>query len=472
MTKRLLTTFTIAGACVAAMGQQTPPILPRTAETPKLTPLELPGMPAKNQIIANAPLTAAEAVRIAVAHQPLVAIAKAAADASHGLMLQTQALLGPTVSATASRTEGNIFKQGSQSQSSGGQGSGGQGSGGQGQGSSSDTETQVALSQLIFDFNRTRDMVRQSQAVERAGYRTYDQTLQDVALLAKQDFYAYDQAMQQSKVQEANVQSRQAQVDLTQAQVNAGTGEPVDLVNAKTLAAQGTIAWSQALQAEQVAKVKLATDLGIDPRTPIVMAPSAESDVTLPPDLNSLVDEGLKHRPVVLSAIESLRAAGYGVSVARKNNLPSINFGAGFSTSGVTNPFDSQEGFINLTLNWTLIDSGVTLGKVRQAQAEKTSAAETLRQASLGVIQDVSNAVVAVQAARQQLPVADAEVTDAQEGVRIALGSYKAGVTTFQTVITAQGALVQAQTDKVNATAALATALSTLDHAIGKWPLN
>lgn len=456
MTKRSLTILAIAGVCATALGQQTPPIQPKTATTPTLTPLQLPGLPSNNQIIANAPLTAAEAVKIALAHQPQLAITKANADALHGQTLQTRSLLGPTVTATASRNQGNTFKSGTQ---------------GLFLISQSDTETQLALNQLVFDFNRTRDMVRQSQAMERAGYRSYDQTLQDVALQAKEDYYAYVQAMQQSKVQEANVQSRQAQVDLTQAQVNAGTGEPVDLVNAKTLAAQGTIQWAQALQAEQTAKVKLSTDMGIDPRTPLVVAPSSEIEVALPADLNSLVDEGLKHRPVVLSAIESLHAAGYGVSVARKNNLPSINFGAGFTTLGVNNPFDAQDGFINLTLSWTLVDSGSMLGKVRQAQAEKSAAAATLRQASQTVIQDVTEAIVGVQTARQQVPVADAEVTDAQEGLRIAMGSYKAGVTTFQTVITAQAALVQAQTDKVNAVAALAIALSTLDHAIGKWPL-
>jgi len=457
MIKRSLLIIAMSCVWVCAFGQQTPPIQPKTVDTPKLTDLVLPELPAKGQLIANAPLTAAEAVKIALASQPLVGIAKAAADSLHGQTLQTKSLLNPTVTATGTRTQGQTFKTGTEGLFLIVQ---------------SDFETDLALNQLIYDFNKTRDMVRQSQALENAGYRTYDQTLQDVALQAKTDFYSYVQAQQQSKVQEANVKSRQAQVDLTQATVNAGTGEPGDLVNAKTLAAQGVLLWSQAQLAEKAAKLKLATDMGIDPRTPIVVNPSSETDVTLPPDFNTLVDQGLKQRPTILSAIQTLKAAGYGVSVARKSNVPSINFQAGFETIGINNPFDAQDGFISLTLSWTLIDGGLQLGKVRQAKAEKTSAAESLRQATLGVISDVSNALVSVQAARQQIPVADAEVTDAQEGVRIALGSYKAGVTTFQAVITAQAALVQAQTDQVNAVAALATALSTLDHAIGKWPLN
>jgi len=457
MIKRLLSIVTICGFGAMALGQQTPPIQPKTVDTPKLTPLVLPGMPAKGEIVANAPLTAAEAVRIALAHQPQVTIVKANADAAHGVTIQTQSQLYPTVTVTGGGTHAQSFQTGSSGLVTGVQ---------------SQMSSDIELNQLVFDFNKTRDMVRQSQASERALYRTYDQTLQDVALQAKQDFYGYVQAQQQSKVQQANVESRQAQVDLTQAQVNAGTGEPQDLVSAKTLLAQGVITLLQAQQAEKTALVKLNTDMGIDPRTPLVIAPSSETDVTLPPDYNNLVDSALKQRPSILSAIESLRAAGYGVSVARKTDVPSINFQAGFETFGANNPFETQNGFVSLTLTWTLLDGGLQLGKVKQAKAEQTAAAATLKQTSLSVIQDVSNAVVGVQAARQQIPIANAEVVDAQEGVRIATGSYRAGVTTFQTVITAQAALVQAQTDQVNAVAALATALSTLDHAIGKWPLN
>ena len=440
-----------------AWSQQTPPIQPKTVDTPKLTPLIAPALPAGSQIVANAPLTAAEAVRIAIAHQPNVFISKASADALRGQRIQTQSLLNPTVIASGVAEHAQIFQSGSQILQTGPQ---------------SQMSTDVALNQLIFDFNKTRDMVRQSQSLESAGYKTYDQTLQDVALLAKQDFYSYVQAKQQTKVQEANVVSRQAQVDLTQAEVTAGTGEPVDLVSAKTLVAQAVLVWSQAQNAESIAKVKLATDLGIDPRIPLVIEDSIETDVTLPADTNSLVDLSLKQRPAVLSAIESLRAAGYGVSVARKSSVPSVNLGAGFQTAGTSNPFDAQTGFVSLTLSWTLIDGGLELGKVREAVANRSSAAQMLRQASQNVISDVSNAVVGVQAARQQIPVAASEVADAKEGIRLSEGRYKAGVTTFQEVITAQAALVTAETDQVNSIAALAIALSTLDHAIGKWPLN
>ena len=444
------------GICASAFGQQTPPIQPKTVDTPKLPPIELLGPPKADQTIANAPLTVDEAVKIAIAHQPQLTISKATADAAHGQTLQAQSALNPTVAVNGSGTRTQIL-------------TGGNGSTTSGSSVFDGLAGSIAVNQLIFDFNRTRDQVRQAAALERAAYRNYDQTIQDVILQVKQNYYAFLQAKQQVTVDIANVASRQAQVNLTQAQLNAGLGAPADLVNAKTLLSQGSLQLLQANEAALQASVTLANSMGIDPRTPLVLTDSTEPEVQLP-DSNTLVDQALKQRPEILSAQESLRAAGYGVSVARKTDAPSIDLSAGVSSRGSNNPFDSESGYVSLTFSWTLIDGGLMLGRVRTAEAERTSAMAQLKQTSLSVISDVAKAFTSVKSAAQQIETANSEVANAQEGVRLAEGRYKAGVTTFQEIITAQAALVTAETDQVNAVASLAIAKATLDHAIGRVP--
>jgi len=455
MKTRWLYTLAAIGSCSFALGQQTPPIQPKTVDTGQVPPLTLAGPPKPDEHIANAPLTVDEAVRIALAYQPQITISKSAADALHGQTIQTQAALNPTVAVTASGTRSQVLNNG-----------GGGGANSANVGPFAQYTGQIALNQLIFDFNRTRDQVRQAQALELAGYRTFDQTQQDVILLVKQDFYAYVQAKAQVDVDTANVKSRQAQVDLTQAQVNAGIGEPADLVSAKTLLDQGQIQLIQANLALVTAAVTLTQEMGVDPRTPINVVSPTEDDSTLP-DSNALVDQALKQRPEILSAEATLKAAGYGVSVARKTDAPSISFSAGVATGGTNDPFTSQASFVTLSLSWTLIDGGLMRGAVKTAEAQKSSAAANLLLTSQSIVSDVSKAYIGVKAATQQIPVAKAEVANAQEGVRLAEGSYRAGVATFQAIITAQANLVTAQTDQVNAIASLAIARATLDHAIG-----
>ena len=454
MKSRWIIIASTVGLSACALAQQTPPIQPKTVDTPKLPPILLAGPPSGGEHIANAPLTVDEAVRIAVTHQPQIQIAMAAVGAAHGQTLQSKSGLNPTLAVSGSGTRSQILTGGN--------------------GSSSSTSSvfnglsgQLAMNQLIFDFNRTRDQVRQASALESAAAKTYAQTLQDVVFQVKQAYYALLQSKQQVAVDLSNVKSRQSQVDLTQAQLNAGLGAPVDLVNAKTLLSQSSLQLLQANQTAIQASVTLATQLGIDPRTPLVLADNEEHNADLP-DSNILIDQALKQRPEILSAEESLRATGYGVSVARKSAVPSLNLGAGVSSRGTDNIFSTQTGFLSLTFNWTLIDGGLGLGKVRSAEAAKFSAEAQLKQISLSVISDVAKAYTSVQSTEQQLQTAVAEVTNAQEGVRLAEGRYKAGVTTFQEIITAQAALVTAQTDQVNAVSNLAIAKANLDHAIGK----
>ncbi len=452
MKSRWLYLLVFNSVCVAAIAQQTPPIQPKTVDTPKLAPLDLTPPPGVQQI-ANSPLSVEEAVRIALAHQPQITISKAGAEAAHGQVVQANSFLNPALGLTANAVKNQTFR-------------GGNGSSTNGSDEKVNVNTALSLNQLIFDFNRTRDQVRQASAVERAALRDYDQTVQDVALQVKQAFYSLLQAKQQVKVDTSNVASRQSQVNLTQAQLNAGLGAPADLVNAKTLLSQATLHLLQANQQAVAATITLAQAMGIDPRTPLVQAePPSPTPSTA--DSNALVDLSLKQRPEILAAQESLRASGYGVSVARKANLPSLDFGAGVSAKGAPTPFDSQVGFLSLTLNWTLLDGGLRTGRIETAEAQRKSSTAQLLQISQNVISEVSKAFVSLKAAEQQVEIAGAEVSNASEGVRLAEGRYKAGVTTFQEVITAQAELVTAQTDQVNSVAALAIAQANLDHAIG-----
>ena len=450
----------IAAATAISSAQQTSPIQPKTVDVPKLPPIELGPPPKSAQIIANSPLTADEAVRIALAHQPSLIVSRSAVDAAHGQTLQVKAGLNPSVNVTGNATRSQILNKTTGA-------SGSVGSSGTSGSVSDGLAGQVAMNQLIFDFNRTRDEVRQASALERSAQKNYDQAVQDLVFLIKGNFYALVEAKQQVEVDIANLKSRQAQVDLTQAQLNAGLGAPADLVSAKTVFSQASLQLLQANQSVIVASTTLANSMGIDPRTPLVLADSVEVNLK-EDDSNALVDFALKNRPEILSAQESLQASGFGVSVARKTDAPSLSLGAGFSSRGTNNPFETETGFISLSFSWSLIDGGLKLGKVRTAEAQRRAAEAQLTQVSLGVINDVAKAFTNVKSVEQQILTADSEVANAQEGVRLAEGRYRAGVATFQEVITAQAALVTAQTDVVIAKASLAIAKATLDHAVGR----
>jgi outer membrane protein TolC len=490
----------------------TPPVMPKT--TPVQTPpdLSIPGPPVPTPGVPNTPLTAQEAAALALAKQPNVAIALAQLEAARGQVAQTKSGLYPqlNLSQAYSRTDtfyGNTNNSNPVVSTTGGttgsttgttagttgttsgttgttSGTTGTTSGTTGTTSTTTSGTtgtaastlivgksqgwsgEVTLSQLLFDFNHTRDLVSEYEAAERAAKHGYTKAEIDTILTVKQAFYTYVQNDGLAKVQLANVNSAQASLTLAQALVAGGLGAPADVVSATTTLDTAEQALVQARATALTSRLTLCFDIGIDPRTPFVPANSAEPAES-GDDLNTLVNLAVMRRPDVLQAVETLRSEGYAVSAARTSNAPTFNFQLGVTNFGQTNPLATDSLVPTVSVTWTFEDAGLTAGKVESAKAEQEIAKQTLQLTTQGAIQDVSTSFVNVQAAEQRLTVANAEVANGVQNLKLAQGQYQAGVTPFVTVITAQAQQVQAEVDQVNAIANLAQTRATLSHSLG-----
>lgn len=440
------------GACQA----QTPPYIPKTPDVvvpppnrvaPPPAGEALPGTPAPGQV-ENRPLTADEAAEIALRFGPTVEQARAAIAAAHGVTLQARSGLLPSAGLDSSYSR--LLTT----------------SGATGSRSTSGFSNAVTVNQLVFDFNRTRDLVSEREAQERAARHALTVAQADLVLNAKQLFYNYVQARDLVRVSQDNVDNLQAELALATARLNTGLGEPGDVVQAKTSLANAVIDLTNARGTEETSRVDLALTLGIDPRTPIVPAPSEEPETTST-DLDALVRRALGRRPEILEAQENVRAAQLGVSVARKNNAPSVSVDAGVTSGGDVQPFGNPSTSVGISLSWPFFDSGFTAGLTQEAQANAVIARSQLRQQSLTVISDVSTALVTLQNAEEQFATAQVGVANAEEYLRIARGRYQGGLGQFLDVTTAQAALFSAQSTLETTRNDVRRARATLAHATG-----
>jgi outer membrane protein TolC len=441
---------------LSALAQVTQPVQPHTQDVPVPPAVTLPGPPKPELAVTNKPLTADEAVRIALRLNPSLAAAKAGVTAAQGRVQQVRSGLLPNASLSSSYSNLNSIRGPAPTGGSSGL---------------SGYSSSVTVRQLLLDFNHTRDTLRQASAQERAQEHELVATRTDVVLLVKQAFYSFVQNTRLVDVNGANVKSTQAQLALAQARFDAEIGAPADVVLAKTNVASAETSLIQAQANALLAQVSLAQTLGVDPRTPIVAADSHEPT---PPsdDVTALVDQALKQRPEMLSALESVRAASFGVSAAKTSEAPAMSVSVGASARGTSDPFSTQYSTVGVALGWTFGDGGLTAGLVKQARANLDLAQAALRQTSLTVIEDVSIAYVQLRSAEQRIAVAAAQVANAQESVRLAEGRYSAEVTTFIEVTIAQAALIAAQTNQVNAVSAGDLARASLVKAVGSLAPN
>jgi len=397
----------------------------------------------------NRPLTASEAVKIALVRQPLLAVRAANFLAARGRTGQAGAAERPGLNLNSGYSGISTIQN--------------RGSGGT---TTSGFANSLTVNQLLFDFNVTRDQVRQATALEQAQGQALSVAEADVALQVKQAFYGVHQADRLIDVAQANLASRTAQLVSARARVNAGLGAPPDVVRAQSAEDDATIQLVQARTNASLTRVALAQAMGIDPRTPLLVADTQEAGAPSD-DLASLVEQALRQRPEIIRDEATLRAAGFGVRIARKATTPAVSANAGLTSRGESDPSATVRSTFGFTLTWSLFDGGLVAGRVREAKANEIAAKATVTQTIQTVIAEVSVAYLNLKTAEQRLALSASAVTNAQESVRLAEGRYKGGVGTFLEVTDAQATLVAAKTNQVNAATALQTQRATLQHAIG-----
>src|SRR5579871_9110 len=221
----LLSSFFLLSCGLAGAQTQTPPIAPKIQETPLPPPVTLPAPPLTPPDVPSRPLTAEEAAQIALHHQPSVTIAVSGITAAQGVTQQVRAGLLPTL--------GVDFGYSGQQRIAGP--------------SSTRSSTipwtgTAEVRQMIFDFNHTRDLVRQAERQEQVAGANLSAVESTLVLQVKQAFYTYMQDLRLVSVNESNVGNQQAQRDLAQARLRAGIGLPSDVVQAETALAQAIFA--------------------------------------------------------------------------------------------------------------------------------------------------------------------------------------------------------------------------------------
>jgi len=428
--------------------QATPPPKLNTPDVKIPPPLTLPGVAQTD--VGLQPLTIEEAVQIALRKQPQVNIAKANVLSAQGRVQQAVSGLLPQFSANAGYQRETAIR----------------GSSGTAQDPFS---ASLSVQQLLFDFGRTRDQVRQQDALEQSSKWTLTRTQQNAAMQVRSAYFDLVQARANVRLSEEDVQTRQKELDQANGRMNSGLGAPSDVLQAKTGLADAVVSLSSARNTELNSQVALAQLMGINPRTPISPATGVKEDpVPNEGDIEKLVGAAMSDRPDIKSAKQQVSAAGFAVSVARKGILPRIDAVGGLVGRGNTDPFRSETATYGVAVTWQFGDGGLTAGKVKEARGSEEVARQTLIDVTNQAISDVSQAFVDLQAALQRFDTARVGVENARELVRVMEGRYMGGIGQFLDVTSAENSLNGAQHSLSQARADVNRARVRLKAAIGQ----
>jgi len=244
------------------------------------------------------------------------------------------------------------------------------------------------------------------------------------------------------ELREASSAVPEAYVELLQAQAAAA----LDTHQLAALSGQG---------AEDYAEVRRPT---LDPAA-VLPLPAA-----LPADL-------LGHRPDVLAARDRIEGARSGQAAAKAAFYPDINLTAfvGTSAVGLGKLFVGNSAVYGAgpAIHLPLFDAGRLRAEYRGASAEIDDAVAAYNQSVLQAVRETSDQLSLVEALNAQIVQQQRSLDDAEAAYQLAEERYRAGLSTYLTVLTTETAVLSARREHVGLVSDQAIARVNLLLAVG-----
>ncbi len=332
----------------------------------------------------------------------------------------------------------------------------------------------LTLSWLLIDFGQRSANVENAQQLLNAAAATQDATVQSLFLAALQTYYTA-QATQAAVISASEAErSARESFQAADARYNVGVATPADRLQAQTALSQATLNRIRAEGEARNGLGALANALGFEAQQKIALAelPALPAELTFQKEVDAMIAEAQARRPDLKAAEAQLKAAEASVDLARAQGRPTVSLAAGPSwqnTAGVV----TQGGSIGLTLNVPIFAGFDTTYRVRSAAAQADVRAAQRDRIKNQIALDVWKSYQSLTTATQSLKTSADLVASAEQSERVALGRYKAGVGTVLDLLSAQSALASARLQRIQAQldwnvyrATLAQSMGALDYTL------
>lgn len=327
-------------------------------------------------------------------------------------------------------------------------------------GTSSTTDrlsNRIGVTQLLFDFGRTRNLILQADLLRQAAAADLLASQNNVALTVKERFYGLTLAERLVEVSEEDLANREQQLALARALYDAGEMAPGDVVRAQSAVTASVVALNKARLDVETSRQDLLVSLGVSSLANINILKFSEPDLPNK-NISYLLEEAFERRPDVLSAQRTVKAREAGLGAAYALNRPEFSTFTGVTYQGTLDGVQFPTLTAQLNLSFDIYDGGARAGSVTLAEGALEVSRADLERTKLEAQRAVTRALAELTTAEENVKAARAGVDSARQGVRIAEGRYRVALGSLTDVLDAQRAFVQARTD-------LATSQNELDLA-------
>ncbi len=326
----------------------------------------------------------------------------------------------------------------------------------------------LGLSVPILSGGRMLSDVAASELLRKAAEHRLAQTRSEVVFNVKSTFFSI---LGQEKLLEAIGHSRQALEEhrrVAEALVAQKKAAPVEVMSIEVRLADLEQRWTEQLGQLEITRRLLVSVMGLSalPSDGLVV----EGDlpfVRVKLDREELVATALESRDDLRELGFEVKAQAKRVDAARAEYWPVVSAEATYGARVSAQGDYADLGYASVGVSYPLLGGFATRAKVAGEQAKLNALLERRRQLALRVQQEVDSAVIRVRTAGARVESTEKAIGVAAEVLRIEGEKARLGRGTTLEVLTAQDALLGAETSHFTALVALHLSLALLDLATG-----
>ncbi len=319
-------------------------------------------------------------------------------------------------------------------------------------------------------FGGIRSGIAASRATLEATQYDYATVLLSVQSEIARNYLTARLAQAQLANARASIALQDDNLEIAGFRVQAGLVSSLDVEQARTARAQTAAQLPQIEQTYAAAVARLGVLTG---RAPGALRADMAANGAIPQGDTrigtGIPAETLRSRPDILSAERQLAAATAQIGVATAQLYPALALGGSIDTNATSFAAltDIVNGRLFAQVAQTIFDGGRLRAQVRSQRAAADAAFLNYRQTVLTALEDVENAIVAMDTATAREREFGIAAEAARNFALLSRLQYRSGLTDFTTLNQAEASLLSAQNGVVQARADRASALVQLMTALG-----
>jgi outer membrane protein TolC len=326
----------------------------------------------------------------------------------------------------------------------------------------------VGLTQPLWTGGRISSQRRGASFLCEAAEAAARKTEADVRLQAQMAYWGWASAHHVVAALDAAVTRMEAHYRDMQNRLKAGMATEHEALSAEVLMEQMRLQRKDAVRHAELGRARIAFLTGIElPPDSVPEAPTPE------PAPRKVSARDGRERPELRQRRAEALAAEAQVRAEQSDYLPQLTLTARFEIQNPNllnfPPVDKwqEDAFAGITLSWSLLDWGLTRGKVRELAARSAQARENMEQTGDRIALELREARINADSSLDGLAVAERLEASARRNLEAVTASWTNGLARHAELLDAHAQLVRAQSDVIAAQANLKSALATLEYAAG-----